>query len=63
MIILMTAALAAAQPAPVPQGKAMPAEHMAMGHGGKGAHMKCCDCCKDMAEHDGPAEHERHHGE
>ena len=61
MIILMTAALAAAQPMPAPQGDAMPPQHMGMAQGGKHEHMKCCDCCKDMAgKHEGHAEHEGH---
>ena len=61
MIILMTAALAAAQPMPSPQGDAMPPQHMGMAQGGKHEHMKSCDCCKDMPEHDGRTEHQDHH--
>ena len=61
MIILMTAALAAAQPVPATAGNEMPAQHMAMGEAMQHEQMKCCDCCKDMAgKHEGHAEHEGH---
>jgi hypothetical protein len=62
MIILMTAALAAAQPVPAPAGNEMP-QHMAMGEARQHEQMKCCDCCKDMAEkHEGHARHDGHTG-
>ena len=49
MLILMTAALAAAEPAPTPAGSDAP----------KHEKMKCCDCCKDMAgKHEGHAGHD-----
>ncbi len=60
MLILMTAALAAAGPAAQPaSGADIHAQHMAMGETGKHDQMKCCDCCKDMAkEHEGHAGHD-----
>lgn len=59
MIILMTAALAAAQPVPATAGNDMAAQHMAMGQAGQHEQMKCCDCCKDMAgKHEGHAGHD-----
>ena len=61
MMILMTAALAAAQPVPATAGNEMPAQHMAMGEVTQHEQMKCCDCCKDMAgKHEAHAEHEGH---
>lgn len=64
MIILMTAALAAAQPVPVAAGSEMPAQNMAMGEAGQHEQMKCCDCCQDMAKkHEGHARHEGHSGQ
>ena len=63
MMILMTAALAAAAPAvsatPGPDGHARP---MAM----SGSHEQkdCCPCCKDMADkHGGHGQHEGHTGQ
>jgi hypothetical protein len=63
MLILMTAALAAAQPAAAPPADADPhAHHMAQP--GMHAQKDCCDCCKDMAgKHEGHAEHDGHAGQ
>ena len=50
MLILMTAALVAAQPAPATpqQGQMAPMRHEQH----EGMKKDCCkDCCKDMAEH------------
>ena len=64
MIILMTAALAAAQPVPVAAGSEMPAHHMAMGEAAQHEQMKCCNCCKDMADkHEGHSEGHGHSGQ
>jgi len=64
MIILMTAALAAAQPVPEGASNQMPAQHMGMGEAGQHEQMKCCDCCKDMGrKHEGQPRHDGHHGE
>jgi hypothetical protein len=61
MLILMTAALAAAVPAVQPTaGEDAHGQHLAMVHKGHGQ-MKCCKCCNDMAkEHEGHAEHPGH---
>jgi hypothetical protein len=59
MLILMTAALAAAAPAEQPMPPMnMHEQHMSMHHG-DGAHkVKCCDCCEDMAkDHEGHSAH------
>jgi hypothetical protein len=54
MLILMTAALAAAQPAPTTQPGPDTPKH---------EQMKCCECCKDMAgKHEGHAGHDGHAG-
>lgn len=56
MIVLMTAALAAAQPTPAPSEQR--SNPMAQAQPKK---MDCCDCCKDMAgKHEGHAAHEGH---
>jgi hypothetical protein len=62
MMILMTAALAAAAPAESVAPNAAPhSQHMPMGHHGSHAQMKCCECCKDMAKEDeGHGRHEGH---
>ena len=57
MLILMSAALAAAATAvPPAAGEDTHSQHQAMAYEGRGQ-MKCCECCKDMA-----SEHERHTG-
>ena len=62
MLILITTALVAVQPAPAfidSQG-----HHMAMAETGKHEQMTCCDCCKAMAKkHEGHAEHHGHAGQ
>ena len=64
MMILMTAALAAAQPVPAAAANEMPAQHMAMGEAAQHEQMKCCDCCKDMAgKHGDHAGHDGHRGQ
>ena len=67
MLILMTAALAAAQPAPATNPHA---QHSQMQHGQSAPAQKseqhqgmkdCCkDCCKDMAKKEGHVEHGGH---
>lgn len=65
MLILMTAALVAAQPAPVvPAIADVHAERMAMASDPGHAQKECCPCCKDMAKkHEGHAEHSGHTGQ
>ena len=64
MLILMTAAFAAAQPATPTPAADSHAQHMAMAQTGKHEQMKCCDCCKDMArKHEGHADDEGHAGQ
>lgn len=64
MLILMTVALAAAEPASAAPAPRSHAQHMAMGETGKHEQMKCCDCCEDMAmKHEGHATHDGHTGQ
>ena len=61
MLVLMTAALAAAQPAPAMPAADSHTHQMRGGDHRKHEQMKCCDCCKGMAsKHEGHAEHHRH---
>lgn len=67
MMTVIAAAALAAQPAPAPANP--PSQHEPMmqmgqmqGQHGQMADMKDC-CCKDMAKHEGHAEHDRHTGE
>ena len=64
MIIVVIAALAAAQPVAAAAGNEMPAQHMATGEARQHEQMKCCDCCKHMAgKHEGHAAHDGHAGQ
>ena len=64
MMILMSAALVAAQPAPAPapQGQMAPMQHEQQKQPEPTKTVGCKDCCKDMAkgEHDHGAEHGGH---
>lgn len=68
MIIVISAVLAAAQPAAVP-APASPMQHEMHGQAGQppsGMHKDCChDCCKDMADKDEGHEagHSGHNGQ
>ena len=62
MMILLTAALAAAVPAVQATPRPNPEAHE-MAPMGKPEQADCCPCCKDMAkEHEGNSEHAGHSG-